>query len=152
MTEAEYEQVEAAKAAIDEATPGPWRCCGCGQCQLVWGNSLLIHDQPDGGDEAPTPCNSTGINNAILIAAAPALVRRVQELEAERYDVEAMKREIEARGRDISRLEDWQAKAVEILKRLENKMLATDPEKWLDYEKQLSTLTALIEQAEGVKE
>ena len=47
---------------------------------------------------------------------------------------------------------DWIAKALPILKRVENRMLATDPETWLDYEMQLATLTALIAQAEGQKE
>lgn len=68
-----------ALAAMDKATPGPWKYCGCGSCQLVWGDGFLIHDQPDGGCEAPIPYNSTGINNAIIIGAAPDALAWIKE-------------------------------------------------------------------------
>lgn len=68
-----------ALAAMDKATPGPWIYCGCGSCQLVWGDGFLIHDQPDGGCEAPIPYNSTGINNAIIIGAAPDALAWIKE-------------------------------------------------------------------------
>lgn len=79
MTEQELQQIEAAKAALDKATPGPW---------------LIERDEQKGTPHiednyedwiaqlAITPAMMGHIEaNATLIAAAPALVRRVQELE-----------------------------------------------------------------------
>lgn len=91
----------------------------------------------------------------IHTSLSAALEARDKQLNVDVYpylpydEKEAIKDAIdESRGLAL----DWIAKALPILKRVENRMLATDPETWLDYEMQLATLTALITQAEGQKE
>lgn len=126
MTEQEVQQIEAAKAALDKATPGPWR-----KSQ----SEALIHAPKGGAVDYIAMLGDTGNDfgndldddfvteevtaNMSLIAAAPALVRRVQELE------------------------DWQAQALRWLMWLHTEgTTGTD---------NLSDLTTLIEQAEGGK-
>lgn len=77
MTEAE--QIEAAKAAIGKATPGPWWIERDGQK----GTPHIEDNYEDWiAQLAITPAMMGHIEaNATLIAAAPALVRRVIELE-----------------------------------------------------------------------
>ena len=75
MTEQELQQIEAAKAALDKATPGPWEMGeNVRGFYHIWGKKHewvgQIHALPEKSH-----------NDATLIAAAPALVRRVQELE-----------------------------------------------------------------------
>lgn len=83
MTEAD--QIEAAKAAMDKATPGPW-------AEPYYDNypgdrGWWVHNGVEGSHEYAVAVtfegNPKAEYDALLIAAAPALVRRVQELEAE---------------------------------------------------------------------
>ena len=125
MTEAE--QVEAAKSALDKATPGPWWIERDGQK----GTPHIEDNYEDWiAQLAITPAMMGHIEaNATLIAAAPALVRRVQELE------------------------DWQAKVLPWLEKVRDSLTPLKNGDYLDdsegiqYElDQIKKLEALIAQ------
>ena len=132
MTEQELQQIEAAKAALDKATPGPWEVFFTGTIgkYVVEVSEKSVHKR----------IATTTQPNAILIAAAPVLVRRVQKLE------------------------DWQAKALPLLKtkafdlqddiEFVERVWKDEPKsnEWLyaqKWRKELEPINALIEQAEG---
>ena len=99
MTPAELAQVEAAKVALGKATPGPRKYdCGCfyAQCQL--NENGQTYEPPIA--EMLEGRKSDYEANGIIIAAAPALTRRVIELEAE-----------------VQRLKEWQERAVPYLEK-----------------------------------
>lgn len=145
----EVEQIEAAKAAIGRATPGHWwACCtdpdahshfvfaGPGECCVC---NLTQNDPTDKEYQyeplAEIVTRQERQANALLLQAAPALVRRVQELE------------------------DWQVRALPWLKDevYRREKLAAHIYKSCAYMPDgdfytTDDLTALIEQAEGGKE
>ena len=133
MTEADSKQIKAAKAAIGKASPEPWMvrrddCHFDTMTEIYNGGGIIAETNHE--------------QDAAIIAAAPALVRRVQELE------------------------DWQAKALPWLKTkaidlqddidFMEKVWRDEPDssEWKTAQKwreELKTLTTLIEQAEGGK-
>jgi hypothetical protein len=77
MTETDRKQIEAAKAALDKATPGPWEQDEGTSKHLIIsevGDRIVCYVHQCTRDAEWQP-------NATLLAAAPALVRRVIELE-----------------------------------------------------------------------
>ncbi len=123
MTEQELQQIKAAKAALGKATPGPWWIERDGQK----GTPHIEDNYEDWiAQLAITPAMMGHIEaNATIIAAAPALVRRVQELEEEVKELTepfdsfwtCMHEEKKAHRKHIAELEDWQARALPHIQR-----------------------------------
>ena len=115
MTPEQLQQVEAAKAALPNATPGPWlmrrdSCHFSTMTEVYNGDGIIA--------EANLECDIP------LLAAAPVLVERVMELEAElkRYEwalaetealVMSHEGHISRQDALIQRLKEWQERAVE---------------------------------------
>ena len=165
MTPAELAQVEEAKAVRPRATKGPWYKCGCGSCQLVYGDGgkTLIHSEPDYTDGPPAD-DEEGMANATMFAASDVLTRRVVELEEQlkRYEwtlaetealVMSHEGHIAKQDAQIAKLKEWQGKAVDWV--CEAKVVvAEQAEMWKgrpreeEYNRQLDEITTLIAQAQ----
>lgn len=90
MTPAELAQIEAAKVALGKATPGPWEIQLFDTVAVDFLRGRALVNAPE--DEV--------FYDAVVIAAAPVLVERVIELEAE-----------------LQRLKEWQEKAMPHIQR-----------------------------------
>lgn len=139
MTTEKLQQVEAAKAALGKATPRPWVAGRPDMATLVDGvESKWIY----AGDQylAVASGRINGpweevIANSQILAAAPVLVERVIELEAE-----------------VQRLKEWQGKAVPYLQNEKTRIQFTDFDDGEDMPyglRDIADITALIAQAQG---
>jgi hypothetical protein len=114
------EQIEAARAVFDKATPGKWwACCSLPEAHshFVFSNSgeacVCTMNQNDPNDAYDSYDSMEDVvtheerqANAVLIQAAPALMRRVEELEAwQREAVEWLDREREHKRLVLGRID-----------------------------------------------
>jgi hypothetical protein len=62
-------------------TPGPWRYCGCGICELVWDvtGNICLHDGADSSD-VETAKGEEEVANAQLIASAPEMYKALEKV------------------------------------------------------------------------